>query len=185
MPNRSPGKPENFTRDQSSALRTLLRELSQRRDIRGLPVYPTQTALADAVGMAQQNVSRLLSHKDNSAGLTYGIASNICHEAGYMGVDAFFEERGLGGLPPAPSGYHHALAFAIQIAKRLEIPERIIAAVIERAGGPQTPLRTRTWVDRFIVSADAEEPPTPPASSKNVASDAAPKPERHHKRRAS
>lgn len=159
-----PGKPENFTRAQAEAIRATLRVLREK--------YDNQTLLASAIGVTQQNVSRLCA--PNGVGLTYTTATSIVRLAGYDGVDTFFAELGLDGLQHDKSEYSPTLQLAVSIARRLSIPDRIIAAVIEQAGGPSTVLRTPLWVDRMIMRNEAERDardgiPAPPPSARSVA----------------
>jgi transcriptional regulator with XRE-family HTH domain len=82
---RKGGHPTVFTPAQNRALRSLLKEVSER--------FRSQQDLGSALGTTQQSVSNLLTSKN--AGLGYLTATALVRLAGHTGVDAFFTTRGL------------------------------------------------------------------------------------------
>lgn len=55
--------------------------------------FPSHAAAGEALGILQQNVSRLLG--DERAGFSYSTATRLVRLAGFDGVDAFFAEKGV------------------------------------------------------------------------------------------
>ena len=72
-----------FTMAQNAALRKTLAKLAR--------TYPSETKVAEDLGIAQQNVNRLLKHQ--SAGFAYSTAIALVRLAGHEGLDAFFSDR--------------------------------------------------------------------------------------------
>lgn len=75
-----------FTDGQNAALHVVLRDLQQRRHYSGV-------ALAQLLGIEQQNASRLLKSADE--GFSYRSATRLVRLAGFAGVDTFFRARGV------------------------------------------------------------------------------------------
>lgn len=69
-----------FTREQNAALRQALIALK----------YPSQAAAAEALGIEQQNASRLLR---DQGGFSYATATRVAQLAGFDGVDSFFAAK--------------------------------------------------------------------------------------------
>lgn len=76
-----------FTMAQNAALREALAGLA----------YPSQRAAADALGIEQQNASRLMN--DERSGFSYSTGSKVAQLAGYEGVDSFFSDKGVAIAP--------------------------------------------------------------------------------------
>lgn len=79
------GKQSVFTPAQNAALRKALSGLG----------FPSHSAAAEALGIAQQNVTRLLG--DERSGFSYSTARRVAQLAGFKGVDAFFDRHGVSG----------------------------------------------------------------------------------------
>ncbi len=77
------GKRTVFTTAQNTALRRALVGLG----------FTSHSAAAEALGIAQQNASRLFG--DKRAGFSYVTARRVAQLAGFDGVDAFFEAKGV------------------------------------------------------------------------------------------
>lgn len=77
-----------FSPPQNAALRAVLLTMHADR---------SQSELARLLGIAQQNIARLL--KDDRSGFGYATASRLAHLAGFAGVDAFLEAKGV-ATPP-------------------------------------------------------------------------------------
>lgn len=85
MAKQKKGHPKSFTTAQNRALREALASL--------LKSHGSQPRLAAALGIKQQNVSRLLT--DKRSGFSFSTASTVARLLGFSGVDAFFEVSGL------------------------------------------------------------------------------------------
>lgn len=85
MAKRKRGRPTVFSPRQNRALRVELTRLLNR--------FGSRARLGDAIGVAQQNASRLLN--DANSGFSYATATTVAQLAGFVGVDAFFRNRGV------------------------------------------------------------------------------------------
>jgi hypothetical protein len=77
------GKRTIFTPAQNGALRRALLGLG----------FTSHSAAAEALGIAQQNASRLFS--DDRSGFSYLTGSRVAQLSGFEGVDAFFIAKGV------------------------------------------------------------------------------------------
>lgn len=91
-PPRKKGHPDVFTAPQNRTLRAELRKLQARR-------HYSQTALANILGIAQQNAGRLLASEES--GFSYQSATRLARALGYRGVDELFRDKRV-ELPDLP-----------------------------------------------------------------------------------
>lgn len=90
---RRAGKPQNFTDEQNELLR---RELVAFKERNGL----TQEELGKKLDVEQQSAGRLLSVR--GSGFSYVTATRAAQLLGYVGVDAFFLDKGVALGQKAP-----------------------------------------------------------------------------------
>jgi hypothetical protein len=83
-----------FSVDQNRLLRVAMAKLAE--------TMPSQKALGDALGLAQQNAGRLM--RDRRAGFSYATATALVRLLGFGGVDEFFAKR----QPSTPPGKNAA-----------------------------------------------------------------------------
>lgn len=79
------GRSTVFSTPQNQALRVELKVQGAK--------YTSERAFGEALGIAQQNVGRLL--KDRRAGFGYSTATALVRLAGFGSVDEFFRDRGV------------------------------------------------------------------------------------------
>lgn len=88
------GRASVFASAQNRALRSLL--------VKAMKQHGSQQALAELLGIKQQNVGRLL--RDGRAGFSYATAGALVRLEGWSGIDAFFEAKGLVTVEPKSTG---------------------------------------------------------------------------------
>lgn len=84
------GRHPDFTYQQNQALRVVLSEVTENS---------SQKAVGEALGIAQQNVGRLLN--DRKAGFAHSTAKALVRLAGFASVDAFLDAKGLSDVAKA------------------------------------------------------------------------------------
>lgn len=166
------GKKEAFSPEENLLLRDALRKL---RVDRGL----SQAAIADALDMTQQNVSRLLAPAVRSpGGMGRSTANALARALGYRDAEHYLFEAALAASGEVSSGAGGASEreFAVSIAHRLGYEEAAIAAVVARYAdaGSARGRPVKWWITKFgeeerelaadLASAQRERPRLLPAA---------------------